>query len=210
MTGQLWWHLARASGIVAWLFLTASVLWGIFLSTKLLQRWRRPAWLADLHRWLGALTVGFVAVHLLALVADSYVSFDLVDLAVPFASSWRRGAVALGVVAMWILLAVELSSLMMKRLGRRTWRTIHMGSYLVFWLTSLHAAFAGTDTSNRLYRVTAVISIVAVVFALVYRVLAGKGGRGRQRDPSRSPRVRAGTASPSGDGSGESVTQLPG
>lgn len=196
MNTQLWWHLARASGIVAWLFLTASVLWGIFLSTKLLQRWRRPAWLADLHRWLGALTVGFVVVHLLALVADSYATFDLLDLTVPFASSWNRGAVALGVGALWLLLAVEVSSLMMKRLGRRTWRRIHMGSYLVFWLTSLHAAFAGTDTTNPLYRVTAIVSILAVVFALVYRLLVGKSGpsssgdpvtqlRGRRRAPSR-------------------------
>ena len=85
---QLWWYVARASGLVAWLLLTASVMWGIFLSTKLLQRLRRPAWLLDLHRWLGGLTVAFVAVHLVALVADSYVSFDLADVLVPFASGW--------------------------------------------------------------------------------------------------------------------------
>ena len=34
MSGQFWWYVTRASGIVAWLLLTASVLWGIVLSTK--------------------------------------------------------------------------------------------------------------------------------------------------------------------------------
>ncbi len=96
MNPQFWWFLTRASGIVAWLMLTASVIWGIVLSTKAFPETRRPAWLLDLHRWLGGLTVSFVVIHLVALVADSYVQFDLVDLAVPFASAWKPLAVALG------------------------------------------------------------------------------------------------------------------
>ena len=72
----------------------------------------------------------FLAVHLGALVADSYVHFGVADLLVPFASSWKSGAVAWGVVAFWFLIAVEVSSLMMRRLPRRTWRAIHLTSYL--------------------------------------------------------------------------------
>ena len=55
MNPQVWWYLTRASGIVAWLMLTASVIWGIVLSTKAFPEHRRPAWLLDLHRWLGGL-----------------------------------------------------------------------------------------------------------------------------------------------------------
>ena len=77
VNGQLWWYLSRASGIIAWLMLTATVLWGIASSVDLFPRRRRVAWLVDLHRWLGGLTVGFVALHLAALVADSYVHFGL-------------------------------------------------------------------------------------------------------------------------------------
>lgn len=183
---QLWWYLARASGLVAWLLLTASVLWGLFLSTNLLQRLRRRAWLLDLHRWLGGLTVCFVALHIGALVADSYVSFDLADVLVPLASGWRTGAVALGVVAMWALVAVELTSLALRRLPRATWKAVHLTSYLGFWATSLHAALAGTDTANPLYVWTAVGSIVAVVFAVTYRVLTRREPRG-PRPPSAVP-----------------------
>ena len=177
MSGQFWWYVTRASGIVAWLLLTASVLWGIVLSTKAFPEQRRPAWLLDLHRWLGGLTVGFVAIHLVALVADSYATFTLADLAIPFASNWKPGAVALGVIAAWTLIVVEATSLAMKRLPRKAWRAIHLTSYLTFWLATLHAAFAGTDRSQVLYQATAAVSIAVVVWAIIYRLTHRKPAR---------------------------------
>ena len=187
MSSQIWWHVTRASGIVAWLMLTASVLWGIFLSTRMLQHHRRPAWLLDLHRWLGALTIAFVTVHLAALVANSYVHFGLVELLAPYDSSWKPGPVALGIVGFYVLIAVEISSLLMRRLPRRAWRAIHLTSYLAFWLTSLHAATAGTDAAHPLYRWTAVLSIAALVFAATYRVLTRRPSR---RAPGRARKRR--------------------
>jgi DMSO/TMAO reductase YedYZ heme-binding membrane subunit len=184
MNPQFWWFLTRASGIVAWLMLTASVIWGIVLSTKAFPESRRPAWLLDLHRWLGGLTVSFVVIHLVALVADSYVQFDLVDLMVPFASAWKPLAVALGVVAMWLLVAVEATSLAMRRLPRKVWRAIHFSSYAVFLLASLHAAFAGSDRSAWLYQVTAAASIIAVVWATVYRLTHRRPPPGARRSPA--------------------------
>ncbi len=175
----MWWYVARASGIVAWLLLTASVIWGIVLSTDAFASRRRPAWLLDLHRWLGGLTVAFVAAHLAALVADNYTHFDFAALAIPYASSWRPGAVALGVVATWSLVAVELTSLAMRRLPRTLWRAVHLTSYLVFWLASLHAAFAGTDAANRLYQLTAAASIAAVAWAAAYRLTSRRADRRR-------------------------------
>jgi DMSO/TMAO reductase YedYZ heme-binding membrane subunit len=186
MNPQFWWFLTRASGIVAWLMLTASVIWGIVLSTKAFPESRRPAWLLDLHRWLGGLTVAFVVIHLGALVADSYVQFDLVDLAVPFASAWKPLAVALGVVAMWLLVAVEATSLAMRRLPRKVWRWIHFSSYAVFLLASLHAAFAGSDRSAWLYQVTATASIIAVLWATIYRITHRRPPPGARRSPTAS------------------------
>jgi len=189
MSAQIWWYLTRASGIVAWLMLTAAVLWGIVLSTKAFPEHRRPAWLLDLHRWLGGLATAFTAIHLAALVADNYVHFGLVDLLVPFASSWKPTAVALGVIAMWLLVAVEATSLATKRLPRRAWRWIHLSSYAVFILVSFHAALAGSDRSHWLYQGTAVASIVAVVWASIYRLTHRRPIRRARVD--RSPGARA-------------------
>jgi DMSO/TMAO reductase YedYZ heme-binding membrane subunit len=89
----------------------------------------------------------------------------------------------LGVVALWMLVAVELTSLAVRRLPRKLWRAIHLTSYGVFWLASLHAAFAGTDATNGLYQLTAALSIAAVVWAVVYRLM-------NRRSPGRLPARR--------------------
>ena len=187
MNGQIWWFMTRASGLVAWLMLTASVLWGIVFSTKAFPNQRRPKWLLSVHRWLAAMTIWFVAIHLVSLIADSYVSFNLVDVAVPYATDWKPGAVALGIVAMWLLLGVEATSLMMKRLPRKVWHGIHFTSYLVFWLTSLHAAFAGTDATSPIYQVTAAASIAAIVWALSYRIATRRAVSRAERNSNQKP-----------------------
>lgn len=178
MNPQVWWYVARGAGITAWLLLTASIMFGIVLTAGLFPKHRRPAWLLDLHRALGGLTVCFVAIHIGALIADNFVHFDVIDVIVPFASSWKTWQVALGVFALWGLVAVEATSLAMKRLPRSTWRAIHLTSYVVFVLTSLHGTFAGTDASNRLYLWTSIGVTVVLMLAVTYRILVGASRRG--------------------------------
>ena len=182
MNPQIWWYIARASGIIAWLFITASVLGGIVLSTKLFPAHRRPAWLLDLHRGLGALSVLFLLTHVGALVADNYVHFDIVDILVPFASEWKTWQVALGVLAFWGVALVEFSSLAMKRVPKKLWRGIHFTSYLTFLLTSFHGTFAGTDATNKMYVATTIVTTVALVAALSYRVATRRAVRVATRD----------------------------
>jgi DMSO/TMAO reductase YedYZ heme-binding membrane subunit len=182
MSSHVWWYVARAAGVVAWLLLTASVLWGVVLASGAFPRHRRPAWLLDLHRWLGGLTVGFVALHVAALVADSYSHFGVAEVLIPFASSWRPGAVALGVVAAWLLVAVEVTSLAMRRIPRRIWHLVHLSSYATFLLTGLHGALAGTDQPRPLYQVTSVVAILAVAGAGIHRLI-------RVGNPARRPRA---------------------
>ena len=177
MNPQIWWYVARASGVIAWLFITASVLWGILLSTKLFPAHRRPAWLLDLHRGLGALSVLFLLTHVGALVADNYVHFNIVDILVPFASEWKTWQVALGVFAFWGVVIVESTSLAMKHLPKKVWRGIHFASYLTFLLTSFHGTFAGTDATNKMYVATTIITTVALVVAVSYRIATRRSVR---------------------------------
>src|SRR5438874_9448763 len=153
--GTLPWYIARASGLVAWGLLSASVIWGLALSTRALGRRPRPAWLLDMHRYLGGLATIFTGVHIAAVVADSYVHFDLVSVLVPGASSWRPGAVAWGVVGLYLLLAVELTSLARNRLPKRVWRIIHFASFPLFMTATVHAITAGTVTGSIPFVVTA-------------------------------------------------------
>jgi predicted ferric reductase len=169
---KLWWFVARASGIVAWILLAVSVSAGIVLSSRLLRR-PKPAWVLDLHRFVGGLAVMFVVVHVVALLADSFVSFGVADVLVPMASTWQPGAVAWGVVALYVLLAVELTSLLMRRLPHRTWYLVHLTSYALFALATIHGLLAGTDAGNGFVRWGAAAVVAVAVFLAVLRVPAG-------------------------------------
>src|SRR4051794_6044147 len=124
MSTELPWYIARAAGLISWTILTASVVWGLSISTKasVPRRRLRPNWMLDLHRFLGGLATIFTLVHVGAILVDSYINFDLVSVLVPFASTWRPVAVAWGVAGLYLLMAVELTSLARKHLPRRGWR----------------------------------------------------------------------------------------
>ena len=173
--------------------LTATVLWGILLPARLFPQ-QRPAWILDLHRWMGGLTIGFIAIHMAALVADNYLHFGAAELLVPGRSEYEPWAVGLGVMAMWLLVVVELTSLAKKRLSRRVWHGIHLFSYATFLLTSLHGTLAGTEADNPLYLSTTVAAVAAVVFSSVFRVTTR---RIRTPRPAASAR-RSGSAAASG------------
>jgi predicted ferric reductase len=177
MSEQIWWYVARSTGYVAWGLLTASMIAGLLISTRMTKGRATPAWMLDLHRFIGGLSVVFVLLHLVGLVADSYVHFGIADLLVPYASSWKPGAVALGIVATHLLVAVEVTSLLMKRIPRRIWHAVHLVSYLVFWLSTFHMIAAGTDATNPLARIATALSIVVVVFFTIVRALSGRGTR---------------------------------
>lgn len=150
-TDQFSWYVARAAGITAWFLAAFTVLWGLFLSTGVLRGRPRRPWLLDLHRFIGGLTVTFTAVHMAALVADDYVHFGWRELLVPFASEWRPEAVAWGVVAFWLLVAVEATSLLRRRpVPERVWRAVHASSFVLFAVGTIHLVRAGTDAGNPL------------------------------------------------------------
>ena len=123
---RFWWWLSRSSGVVAWLVVAAAVVWGLLASTRMIRRRGMPAWILDLHRYLGTLTIVFVAIHVGAIWADSFVSFGPRQLFVPFASTWRPRAVAWGIVSTYLLIAIQTTSWAMRKLPRRVWHRIHV------------------------------------------------------------------------------------
>ena len=168
----IWWYVARASGLVAWILLTFTVVWGILLSTKVLGRRPTPTWLLDLHRFVGGATVVFVGVHLAAIFLDSFVHFDLVALFVPFASAWNPAAVAWGIVALYLLVAVEITSLLRRALPNRFWRRVHYASFPIFALATIHGLTAGTDS-----RTTFAVMVVSGAVLCVGLLTATRLGR---------------------------------
>lgn len=174
---ELWWYVARAGGIVALLLTGMAVIWGLALSTKVMDGTPSPRWLLSLHKSLGALSVTFTGIHVAALMLDSYVHFGITDVLVPFASDWQPGAVAWGIVTTYLLLAVQVSSLLMKRIPRHWWKRIHMTSWLLFWTGLLHGITAGTDATHPIYVAVTATMTLLVLFLTIARSLSAKKRR---------------------------------
>ncbi len=116
------------------------------------------------HRYLSALAIAFVVVHVVAILADDFVHFGVADVLVPMVSSWHPLAVAWGIVSMYLLFVIEGTSLARARMSLRVWRGIHVLSYVLLVLVTIHLLTAGTDANDLLPTASAVLIGVAVVF----------------------------------------------
>ncbi len=187
---RVWWWVARSSGIVAWALMLAAVLWGLALSTRLVSKQGLSRWLLDLHRWLGTLTLLFTGLHLVAVLAAKNLHFGIVRLLVPLSPHWTPASVA-AQCALYLLLAIQLTSANMKRISRRIWRTVHYSSAVALITGTAHGALVGTDLGNPLFQWAVLAALLGVVWFVIIRVLSPKTRptTPRASSGSRNPRI---------------------
>ncbi len=142
------WMAIRGSGIVAFLLLAGSTIWGLLISTKVLGRAVKAKGVAWFHESLGIASLVATGVHMYFLFNHDYIDFGYRALFVPGASSWRPLAVAFGVIAFYLMLVISFSFYVKKWIGQNAWRTIHMMSFGTFLGAGIHGVFSGTDTSH--------------------------------------------------------------
>jgi len=170
VSSQVFWYSARAAGVVAWALAAGAVIWGLVVSTRAVTPRPKPAWWFDLHRFLGGAAVIFTAIHVASILLDSYVHFGLVNVLVPLTGSWHPVAVAWGIVAMYLLVAVEITSLLRSRLPKRVWRGVHFATFGLYVVATVHAFAAGTDAWSLAFVAAATASLIAVGGLTLLRV----------------------------------------
>ena len=114
---------------------------------------------------------GLAALCVVGLALDGYVSFGFTELFVPGASSYRPAAVAVGIVSLYVMLAIQATSYLRRWLSRRAWRVVHLLSYALVWGATIHAGMAGTDVTNRLYQGMAFVLSFGAITASLVRIL---------------------------------------
>jgi DMSO/TMAO reductase YedYZ heme-binding membrane subunit len=164
------WMIARASGLVAFGLLTLSVWLGLAMSTRLLGLKRQKS-LLGLHRTLAWTALSMVGLHAFAVVLDPVLHFGLASVLVPFAAPWKPGAVAAGIVAGWLSLALAASFRMRKWIGQKGWRRLHYASFVAFILALGHALLVGTDLRGLGGPVLALLAAGPVLWLSFYRLL---------------------------------------
>lgn len=181
MNDEVWWYAIRAAGLLTWATTATSIVLGLLLSLGVTRqrstRFPTKPWLIDLHRFVGGMSMVFLALHMVTLWVHDFIDFDAVHLVVPGTSPWRPLAVAWGVVAAWMMLAVEGSSLIKKFIPERLWHGIHLLSYLVAVLGTVHAITAGSDIGNPIVRIVGLGFWLLIATLTIARVAMVKRDR---------------------------------
>ena len=194
------WYIIRGSGIVAFVLLSASLSWGLMVSSKVFGRAVKAKGLQWLHESLGLAALLATVIHMVALAMDEFVDFTWADVLIPGSSSWEPLAVSLGVVAFWMLAIVSLSFYVKRWIGQGAWRTIHHLSFGLFAAATLHGVMAGTDASHPAV-VALFVGCTAIVLLLMAIRLIGVGSsQDRPSARTRAAAARRGGADGSGDG----------
>jgi sulfoxide reductase heme-binding subunit YedZ len=171
-TGSLAWYLTRSTGAVALLLLSLAVALGV----AEVRRWSTPRWprfLTDaLHRNVALLALAFLALHILTAVLDTFAPISLLAAFVPFATPYRPLWLGLGAIALDLLLAVILTSLLRRHIGARAWRATHWLAYACWPVALLHTLGTGSDVRSAWLLVLAALCLALVLAAVTARVLA--------------------------------------
>lgn len=182
MFDQTLWFAARGSGIVSLLLLTASVCFG-FLTTAHFwgERWPRFFNL-EMHRRLSLLAIAFNVVHVVTAVLDPFAKLGWSAALVPLVSTYRPIPVALGVVSMYLFIALIATSLLRGRIPERLWRAVHWTSYAMLPTALAHSFLAGSDAGSLWMLAIGAICLGAAGACLLFRISVWDQNRGRLED----------------------------
>ena len=162
------WDWIRILGFLSYYFFTISAICGII---------RKSAWLTSnknlffqLHTLAGWLGLFALIGHMIILLIDSYVTFTLFELFVPFLTDYHTVGTTLGIFAFYgFLITLYTSDVSIFKIKFPIWKKIH---FIVFpaWLMSLvHAILIGSDSKEPVVIVFYTISILSVAILLLFK-----------------------------------------
>ncbi|WP_035324125.1 ferric reductase-like transmembrane domain-containing protein [Peribacillus kribbensis] len=159
------WFFIRVTGLTAYLLLTISLTAGMFLHLP-----KKKGNLLVFHQILGQVALLLIGVHAYLLVFDHYQPYSLKAILIPFASGEDRVMSGIGIIAMYLLLIVIITSDFMKKVGKSLWKKLH---YLVFpaWiLSAVHGLFLGSDSGAYWGKILYAGTTAVVVLGFMYLI----------------------------------------
>jgi len=170
---SLAWYSSRLLGFLAYGALALSVIYGLLLSSGILDAIAHRAVSLTLHQDLSAVAIGLTALHGALLALDTFVPQTVRQLVIPFSGPYRPVWVGVGQVAFYVMLIVYGSFYVRRQMGQRGWRLLHYTTLLAFAGATLHGLLTGTDTPTAWATWTYVGASAAVTFLLLYRIVLG-------------------------------------
>lgn len=172
---KAFWYLSRGSAFSAYFLLWLSMLLGTGITNKLSVLWPGLPPTIELHQFTSIIGLAFGLFHGMILMGDHYINFSLAQVLLPFATSgYKPVAVGLGQVGFYTMLIITISFYMRKKIGPKTWRSIHFVSFLTYILVLIHGLLAGTDTSAIGAQLFYLITGGLLFFMILYRILVSR------------------------------------
>ncbi len=140
------WDVARAGGFTAYILMMLSVAVGLALT----MHWQSLKWPrlinSELHNFLALLGTIFIGIHVLAVWVDPFTRFGWAEVFLPFVSHYRPLWMAFGIVALYLGLAVGISTWIRPLIGYTWWRKLHILTLFAWILVTIHGITTGSDT----------------------------------------------------------------
>lgn len=160
--GSLLWYTSRATGIVSVVLLTYVVVVGVLIAGRRKPHGSGSTIFMALHRWVSLGMVVFLGLHITTAIADGYVDMSWLSVVVPFASNYQTIWVGLGTIALDLMLAVLVTSLLRHRLPERAWKAVHWAAYALWPLAVVHGFMMGSAKEWALRLITLACGVVGL------------------------------------------------
>lgn len=182
MPDTVLWYATRGAGAVSLILLSSVVVLGI-LSTLRVESPSWPRFLTTgLHRNIALMTLVFLALHIVTAVVDPFTHLGWTAAVIPFSSYYRTFWLGLGAIALELLIAVVVTSLVRGYIGHGLWRAIHWLTYAAWPVAVVHGLGTGTDSTSAWMLAITAGCIAGVGMSIFLRLNAGP------RDPLSSAR----------------------
>jgi predicted ferric reductase len=175
------WLFERLFAWMAYLAMAGSVIYGLLLTTKLLDRVAHRPITYHLHQDLASVGVGLAGVHGFLLGLDHSMPFTIAQILVPGLAPHAPLGVAFGQVALYLAGIVLVSFYLRPHLPQKAWRTLHYLTFLAFVGSTVHGIVSGTDSGSAWAQWLYIGSAAVVAFLLAYRIalsVAARSGYG--------------------------------
>lgn len=172
MDRQVLWYASRATGAVSLVLFTGVMVFGILTAARKGSGHLPRVAVLRLHRTLSITSMAYLAIHIVTAIADGYVKLNYWDVLIPFVAGWDPLWVGLGTIAVDLLLAIGITSLLRRHLSALAWKAVHRSSYAMWPIALVHGfGISGGDGTGTWMIITDIVCITMVVMALTVRLL---------------------------------------
>lgn len=177
--------IARLAAIIAYVLMVSTVVLGVMLRLRFMQRAVNRATFYGAHMTLALSAMLFGGIHGLTFLYQPVWRIGWAQLTLPFSGGVQRVPVGMGILGTELAVAVACSVWLQSRLGYHRWLRVHQFAYVSFVLIWLHVFLVHPEPRHlNLVAVGVAAGAGTVLVAFLIRVFPSRSRLRRRAFPS--------------------------